>query len=219
MLEDGLRIEDVVYFRVLGDAEVAQEEAVAEASLKEQRKSESMLVGWVKGAVRSVTGVRPMLQLLEGEQLLSEADKRALHEATAYEETIAQATVPDHFPIMSLAVSLNEGTISYVETSTRPIARVIVDTTATFVMRPHSWTLDMALGALEVFDLDPQTEYRTVVTRKARSRPSNTQASARAPLPEAMMKVSARNCRESPSAVVQAWSPPRHLSPLSFTDP
>lgn len=32
--------------------------------------------------------------------------------------------------------------------------------------RPHSWSLCGALGALEVFDLDPKAEYRTVVTTR-----------------------------------------------------
>ena len=42
------------------------------------------------------------------------------------------------------------------------------DAACTVVVRPHSWTLDTALGAAEVLDLDPLTKYRTVVTRKLR---------------------------------------------------
>lgn len=45
-----------------------------------------------------------------------------------------------------------------------------VDAASTCFIRPHSWSLSMAMGALEVLDLDPYTKYRTVVTRKKRRR-------------------------------------------------
>ena len=48
------------------------------------------------------------------------------------------------------------------------------DAACTLAIRPHSWTLDTALGAAEVLDLDPLTKYRTVVTRKLRTKTAAT---------------------------------------------
>ena len=53
-----------------------------------------------------------------------------------------------------------------------------IDAASTLHVRPHSWTLSLAMGAVQVLDLDPLTKYRTVVTRKTRARWSATPAAA-----------------------------------------
>lgn len=140
---------------------------------------------------------------------------------------VVQATIPDHFPVLEVSVSLNQGTLSLLESETKPVGRLILDATLQvpcltplsthelhqlarlvliscdcclwllllllqLVRRPHSWSLDAALGALEVFDLDPQAQHRTVATTR------RTAAAGAAP----MMKVG----REGDKADNQAWT-------------
>jgi len=167
-LEDGLEVEDLVYFRTLADAEVEKERENQLAAMKEQQKNDSMVLWLVKGAVHSVMGSGPQgLAGDAGDIQLTEEERQALYDAIAYGETIANATIPASYRLWQFDLSLNEGSVSYLESQDRPVGRLIVDASCRADIRPHSWTVDLAVGAVEVFDLDPATEFRTVVTRKS----------------------------------------------------
>jgi hypothetical protein len=214
-MEERLRVEEVVYFRALAEAEAAREEAARAARKGEEP---SAVAGWLRswfsgaaggggggtgaggggasspslppsslsgaatGAAAAAaadsgggTGTAPAAPAPAagaGDGLLSAEDRRAIEEAALeYGAALAQATcIPDHFTVHRLALSVNEGSFSLLESRERPIARLMVDAAATLHVRPHSWRLGLAMGALEVLDLDPLTKYRTVVTRKTRAR-------------------------------------------------
>ncbi len=215
-MEERLRVEAIVYFRALAQAEAAREEAA-----RAQRRGEepSAVAGWLRswfsGAAVAGTGdpsppppLPPSSAMSAGiaapadgtaaataataamaaagaaagaggDALLSAEDRRAIEEAALeYGAALAQATsVPDHFTVHRLALSVSEGSFSLLESRAQPIARLMVDAAATLHARPHSWRLGLAMGALEVLDLDPLTKYRTVVTRKTRARWSAAPAS------------------------------------------
>ena len=167
-LEDGLEVEDLVYFRTLAEAVVDKERSNQLEVMKEQQKNDSMVLWLVKGAVNSVMGSGPRgLAGDAGDISLTEEERQALYDAIAYGETIANATIPADYRLWYLELSLNEGSVSYLESQDRPVGRLIVDASCRADLRPHSWTVDLAVGAVEVFDLDPATEFRTVVTRKS----------------------------------------------------
>ena len=42
---------------------------------------------------------------------------------------VVQATIPDHFPVLDVSVSLNQGTLSLLESETKPVGRLILDAT------------------------------------------------------------------------------------------
>jgi len=207
-LDDRLEVEEIVFLRLVAQARPKDADASQIGGLagpQAEQEAESTVVGWVKswfereggrnggddGAIAPPGSGETTEGKPQDPELVSAADRLALEEtALDYARTLAQVTIPPTYVITRLSLSLNQGSCTLYLSPTRPLARLVVDAASTFLLRPFSWSVTMALGALEVLDLDPLTKYRTVVTRKIRRRAAPTPATSLPPsLPPAMMVV------------------------------